>query len=163
MATFDSLMTYLRQIHMRDAQFGGKLQPAADAEDLASLTKRVQDRFNYSLPTAYLNILAVADGMDFNGHTLYASKTHPLQGEENLLLQGLVEINEFWQDYAGNHDHHLIVFGETGDDLYLFDKRAQKFHVTDKVSGDVYQDFDTFEDLSQQFFKDALGINEEDA
>ena len=155
------LVTYLLQIETVDAQFGGKLQPAASKEDLEALTKQVQERFRYELPAGYLQLLATADGVDFNGHTIYASKTQPLQGEEKILLQGFVEINEFWQEYAKNKDHHLLMFGETGDDLYLFDQRAQQFHVTDKVSGDVYQAFNTFEELAGQLLKEALGLADE--
>ena len=163
MPTSEPLVAYLRQIETVDAQFGGKLQPAASEEDLEALTKQVQERFRYELPAGYLQFLAIADGVDFNGYTLYASKTQPLQGEEKILLQGFAEINEFWQEYAGNEDHHLLMFGETGDDLYLFDQRAQQFHVTDKVSGDVYQAFDTFEELAEQLFKEALGLADEAA
>jgi len=155
------LATYLRQIEAIDSQFNGKLQPAASEQDLLALTKQVQARFGYALPTAYLQLLALADGVDFNGYTLYASKTQPLQGEEAILLQGFVEINEFWQEYAENVDHHLLMFGETGDDLYLFDQCTQQFHVTDKVSGDRYQAFDTFEELAEQLFKEALGLGDE--
>jgi hypothetical protein len=134
------LVAYLRQIETVDAQFGGKLQPPASKEDLEALTKQVQERFRYELPAGYLQLLATADGVDFNGYTIYASKTQPLQGEEKILLQGFVEINEFWQECAGNEDHHLLMFGETGDDLYLFDQRAQQFHVTGKWGGPVKTD-----------------------
>jgi len=161
MPTSTPLVNYLRQIETADAQFGGKLQPAAPKQDLEALTKQVQERFRYELPAGYLQLLATADGVDFNGYTLYASKTQPLQGEEKIQLQGFAEINEFWQEYAENEDHHLLMFGETGDDLYLFDQRAQQFHITDKVSGDVYQAFDTFEELAEQLFKESLGIADE--
>lgn len=162
MTTLKILSDYLRQIADRDAPFGGKMQRPATAEDLDVLSKRVQEQFNYSLPAAYLSLLAVADGVDFNGFTLYASHTQPLQGEEKIALQGFAEINEFWQEYADNQDHHLLMFGETGDDLYLFDQRAQTYQVTDKVSGDAYQTFDTFEELAEQLFKNALGLVEEE-
>ena len=152
------LVDYLQQIEAIEAQFGGKLQPAASEEDLASLAKQARERFRYELPAGYLKLLAITDGVDFNGYTLYASKTQSLQGEEKMLLQGFAEINEFWQEYAENEDHHSLMFGETGDDLYLFDQRAQQFHVTDKVSGDVYQAFDTFEELAEQLFREALGL-----
>lgn len=161
MLTPKPLVDYLHQIETIDAQFGDSLQPAASTEDLQALATQVRELFGYTLPTAYLQLLAIADGVDFNGYTLYGSKTRQLQGEETIQLQGFVEINEFWQEYVDNGDHHLLMFGETGDDLYLFDQRAQQFHFTDKVSGDVYQAFGTFEELAEQFFKAALGLSDE--
>jgi len=158
MATLNTLIDYLRQVELIDSQFGGKLQPPAAKEDLNMLAELAWKYLHYKLPIGYLQLLANSDGMNFNGYTLYASKTQLLQTEEKIQLQGFVEINEFWQEYAENNDHHLLMFGENGDDLYLFDQRAQKFHVTDKVSGDVYQAFDTFEELAEQLFKEALGL-----
>jgi len=159
----NSLVDYLHQIEAIEMQFGGSLQPAAPKEDLEVLTTRVRERFGYTLPTDYVQLLAITDGIDINGYTLYGSKTRQLQGEETIQLQGFLEINELWQEYAENEDHHLLMSGETGDDLYLFDRRIQQFHTTDKVSGDVHQAFDTFEELAEQFFKGALGLNDETA
>jgi hypothetical protein len=161
MPTLKPLVDYLHQIETIDAQFGDSLQPAASKEELETLATQAQELFGYTIPAAYLQLLAIADGVDFNGYTLYGSKTRQMQGEETIQLQGFVEINEFWQEYADNGDHHLLMFGETGDDLYLFDQRTQQFHVTDKVSGDVYQAFETFEELAEQFFKAALGLSDE--
>jgi hypothetical protein len=159
MTTGTRLLDYLQQIAAVDAQFGGQLQPAASAEAIATLYQQAQERFGYRVPAAYGHLLAIADGLDFNGYTLYASKTQPLQGTQQL-LQGFVEINAFWQEYADNQDHHLLMFGETGDDLYLFDQRTQSFHLTDKVSGDTYQEFATFEAMVEQLFRSALGLEE---
>lgn len=163
MSIQNSLVDYLHQIEAIEMQFGGSLQPAASKEDLEVLTTQVREQFGYTLPTAYLQLLAISDGIDINGCTLYGSKTRQLQGEETIQLHGFLESNELWQEYAENENHHLLMFGETGDDLYLFDRRVQQFHATDKVSGDVYQAFETFEELVEQFFKDALGLNDETA
>lgn len=156
------LTEYLRQIEVRAAPFGGSLQPPAGTEDLKSMAEQARERFGYTLPLSYLDLLSVADGVDFNGYSLYASKTQPLQGEESSSLYGFLEMNELWEEYDQNNDHHLLVFGETGDDLFLFDQRDQKFKVTDKVGGDAYQEFDTFEELAEQLFKNALGIFEDE-
>ncbi|MGI4832995.1 MAG: YrhA family protein [Janthinobacterium lividum] len=149
----------MQQIAAADAQFGGQLQPAASAEALVALYQQVQERFGYHLPAAYGQLLAIADGVDFNGYTLYASQTQPLQGTRQV-LQGFVEINKFWREYADNQDHHLLMFGETGDDLYLLDQRTHSFQLTDKVSGDIYQAFATFEEIVEQLLRSALGLEE---
>lgn len=156
-------LNYLRQIETVDAQFGGKLQPAASEQDLAALVKQIRERFGYELPGAYLQLLAVADGVNFNSYTLYTSKTLPITGYADRFIEGFLEANDLWEDYQENSDHHLLMFGETGGDLFLFDRRDQKFKVTDKVGGDAYQEFDSFEELAEQLFKNALGIFEENA
>ena len=99
--------------------------------------------------------------MDFNGYKLYASKTRYVK-KYDYYIEGFLEANDLWEEYEENTDHHLIMFGETGDDLYLFDKRNQKFKITDKVGGDAYEEFETFEELAEQFFKNSLGMFEDE-
>ncbi|WP_046243434.1 YrhA family protein [Hymenobacter terrenus] len=155
------LLDYLHQIEAIEAQFDDKLQPAASAEDIAQLASNVQEIYHYKLPSTYLHLLAITDGIDFNGYKLYASKTRRIE-EYDADMEGFVA-NGLWEDYEENTDHHLLMFGETRDDLFLFDRRDQQFKVTDKVSGDAYQTFDTFEELAEQLFKNALGIFEDEA
>ena len=161
MPTLEELSGYLQQMQAEDARFGDQSQPPATSDSLVALRQQVREKFNYELPSAYGAVLALSDGVNFNGYTLYASKTLPITGYTDRFIEGFMEANNLWIDYAQNTDHQLLMFGETGDDLYLFDQRAQQFHVTDKVSGDIYQAFDTFEELAGQLFKEALGLADE--
>lgn len=158
MPNLEQLSDYLRQIQTEDAQFGDQPQPPAAADALVSLRHQVREKFNYELPNAYVALLALSDGVNFNSYTLYASKTLPIAGYPDRFIEGFVEANYLWEHYERNSDHHLLVFGETGGDLFLFDRRDQKFKVTDKVGGDAYQEFDSFEELVEQLLKNALGI-----
>lgn len=160
MATLENLTDYLRQMREEDARFGDQSQPPALSETLDSLRQRSREQFKYELPAGYVDLLAQSDGINFNSYTLYASRTLPIAGYEDRFVEGFMEANDLWEDYAENADHHLLVFGETGGDLFLFDRRDQRFKVTDKVGGDAYQTFDTFEELAEQLFKNALGLVE---
>lgn len=158
MPTLEELSGYLQQMQAEDARFGDLSQPLATSDSVAVLKQQAREKFNYELPSAYEALLALSDGVNFNGYTLYASKTRPIAGYSDRLIEGFVEANKLWEEYAQNADHHLLVFGETGDDLFLFDRRDQKFKVIDKVGGDAYEEFDSFEELAAQLFKNALGI-----
>ena len=159
MATLETLTDYVHQVDARNGEYGDAPQPAASPDQLMALVAQCRDLFQYQLPVGYLELLAVTDGMDFNGYKLYASTTRRMS-EYDADMEGFVEANDLWEDYAENGDHHLLVFGETGGDLFLFDRRDQKFKVTDKVGGDAYQEFDRFEELAEQLFKNALGLFE---
>lgn len=158
MPTLEELSGYLQQMQAEDARFGDQSQPPATSDSLVALRQQVREKFNYELPSAYGALLALSDGVNFNGYTLYASKTLPITGYTDRFIEGFMEANNLWIDYAQNADHHLLMFGETGDDLFLFDRRDQKFKVTDKVGGDAYEEFDSFEELAEQLFQNALGI-----
>ena len=161
MATLEKLSDYLRQMQAEDARFGDQSQPPATSDALVALRQRAHEKFNYELPGTYVALLALSDGVNFNSYTLYASKTLPIVGYTGRFIEGFMEANYLWEDYKENSDHHLLMFGETGGDLFLFDQRDQKFKVIDKVGGDAYQQFDNFEELAEQFFKNALGIFDE--
>ena len=161
MPILEQLSDYLHQMQAEDARFGDHSQPPAVSGALTELRQRVHEKFDYELPKAYMAILALSDGVNFNGYTLYASKTLPIIGCPDRFIEGFIEANDLWEDYGNNTDHHLLVFGETGDDLFLFDRQDEKFKVTDKVGGDAYQEFDSFEELVEQLFKNALGIFDE--
>lgn len=161
MATLEILADYVRQVNARNAEYGDNPQPIASPTQLAALVSHCRDLFHYELPTGYLNLLAITDGIDFNGYKLYASKTRRIE-EYDANMEGFMEANDLWEDYEENSDHHLLMFAEAGDDLFLFDRRDQKYKVTDKVGGDAYQTFDTFEELTEQLFKNALGIFEDE-
>jgi hypothetical protein len=158
MTTSATLADYLQQIAAKKAKYKGRPQPPTESTQLAALQKQVREQFSYELPEAYVALLALSDGVNFNSYTLYASKTLPISGYTDRFIEGFVEANDLWEDYEENTDHHLLMFGETGSDLFLFDRRDQKFKVTDKVGGDAYQEFSSFEELAEQLFKSALGI-----
>ena len=161
MTPLKTLSEYVRQVNARNAEYGDPPQPPASAEHLTALAAQAQELFAYEVPVAYLELLALADGLDFNGYKLYASSTRPVPGYD-ATVKGFIEANGWWEDYDENGNHHLLMFGETGGQLFLFDRRDQKFKFTDKVGGDAYQVFDAFEELAEQFFKNALGIVEDE-
>lgn len=158
MASLEKLSDYLQQMQAEDARFGDESQPPAAGDALMALRQQAREKFNYELPESYVSLLALSDGVNFNSYTLYASKTLSITGYTDRFIEGFVEANDLWQNYGRNSDHHLLMFGETGGDLFLFDCRDQKFKVTDKVGGDAYHEFDTFEELAEQLFKEALGL-----
>ncbi|HEX8349523.1 MAG TPA: YrhA family protein [Hymenobacter sp.] len=161
MTPLKTLPEYVRQVQARNAEYGDPPQPPASAEQLTALTAQARALFAYEVPAAYLELLALADGIDCNGYKLYASRTRPVPGYD-ATVEGFVEANGWWEDYEENSDHHLLMFGETGGELFLFDRRDQKFKFTDKVGGDAYRVFEAFEELAEQFFQNALGIIEDE-
>ena len=162
MATLATLIDYLQQIEAKKTSYKGKPQPPAPALQLDALRSQSREQFSYDLPETYLALLALSDGVNYNSYPLYASKTLPITGYSDRFIEGFLEANDLWEDYEENSDHHLLIFGETAGDLFLFDRRDQKYKVTDKVGGDAYQEFERFEELAEQLFRNALGLFEEE-
>lgn len=78
----------------------------------------------------YVELLRMIDGVIYNGNIVYAHRTHPLYGPGAVtsravgspMIDGLVELNQFWRDrcvvprdvlvYGGNEVYLFIGFGE---------------------------------------------------
>ena len=116
MEALQSLQTLLDTIRAQKLRFKRRQQPPLSQEAKQELISCVADTLSYELPQSYLDILAVNDGLDWNGEVLYASETRLLSTEE-LDTQGLLEAN-IQLRLAYTPDKDFIYFAESGMDAY---------------------------------------------
>lgn len=155
------LLSAIQQIEARRMLNNGAPQPPLSEPAREAFKSRVASTLSYELPQAYVDILAVADGLDWNGIVLYASETR--MHDDELLIQGLLEAN-IQLRMAYTPDKDFIYFAESGTDAFRHNLVAHTFEISDRVVGtSVYETFDTAEALFQRMLEKMLQTgNDED-
>jgi hypothetical protein len=119
----------LEQIHAEMRAAGEQVQDPADPADLDGLHAFAERELRTPLPQAYLDFLRRADGLDFNGTVVYASRQRALP--EGGTLLGFAESN---RAFASGPGHHHVLFAETGDDLFALDREDGTWLMLDRSS-----------------------------
>ena len=156
-ATQDLLAAVLDQL----THYEVSTQPPLSEVAREAFRSRVAYTLSYELPQAYLDILTITDGLDWNGAVLYASETR-LRENDEFDIQGMLEAN-IQLRLAYTPDKDFIYFAESGMDAYRHNLLTNKFEISDRVVGDsVFESFDTAEELFQQLFKNMLNVGDDD-
>lgn len=120
-------------------------QPPASDVDIQIMISELSRLGNVKdLPDAYIQLLKMMNGLEWNGLIIYSTKTMPLEDTEDELL-GLVEANEIWRDYE-DHKRYLF-FGDADISLYCQDLKTNEFKELDRSSDTVIQVFGSFESM----------------
>ncbi|WP_046243437.1 YrhA family protein [Hymenobacter terrenus] len=153
-------------IQATQEEYGELMCPPATATDLEHLQLEARQKLAYDVPTQYLNLLARTNGIEWNGHQLYASKAQPFINEAGRLkyaIRGLVEVNEQWRAFEPNRE--FIFFAESGEQLYYHNLKSGKYAIVDRITkglDDPGKDvFDTCEELFARLFNHMLNNFEE--
>jgi hypothetical protein len=140
----------LRSIHDEMASAGEQVQQPAAPDELDALRRYAEDHLGTKLPAGYIDFLSKTDGLDFNGTTVYAAKQRPLPSGGTML--GFREANDTFRQGG---DRQQILFGETGDELFLYSIREQSWCVADRGSLSILDRFDTFDALLDHVLRRA--------
>lgn len=161
METQQSIQSLLTAVQAEQVQFKRRQQPPLSEVSREAFRSRVAYTLSYELPQAYLNILALTDGLDWNGAVLYASETR-LRTNDELDIQGMLEAN-IQLRLAYTPDKGFIYFAESGMDAYRHNLVANKFEISDRIVGDsVFETFNTADELFQQLFKNMLSVDSDE-
>jgi hypothetical protein len=129
-------------------------QPPASDADIQFLHADIASLGNVKkLPDAYIQLLKMMNGLEWNGLFIYSTKTMPLEDTDDKLL-GLVEANQIWRDLE-DHKRYLF-FGEAEISLYCQDLTTHAFLELDRGSDTVIEAYDSFEKMLEKALKDSL-------
>ena len=142
-------------------EYGEQMAPPATAAELEQLQLEARQKLAYNVPKAYLDLLAYTNGIEWNGHQLYASKPQPFINDAGRLrytFRGLVEVNEQWRILESNQQ--FIFFAESGEQLYCHNSESSKYEIVDRITKEVDDPetdaFDTCEELFAKLFNHML-------
>lgn len=165
------LQRLLSEIEADLADFDEQIEPPCAAAQLTALQADSTAQLAYELPSEYVEILAMHDGVDCNGIQLYASEPkiedNNLLGRPEYLKRGFVEANLIWREYEPNNQY--VFFAESGDKLYCHNLTTSRYEVVDRITkAPIYEpsSFDTFNELLKQVLNhmlDRYSIAEEEA
>jgi hypothetical protein len=95
----------------------------------------------------YENFLKKVNGLEFNGLVIYNAN----QYDKN---NGFIGANEIWQenDWEGNY----LFFGDSNISWYCLDIDKHTFLELDKPSGDIVEEYSSFEEMITEALKSVL-------
>jgi hypothetical protein len=134
--------------------FGLKMQPPCRAEDIERLRQRARAELGADLPSGYVEFLGLADGLDWDGLLIYASRTAPLTGNPQHTVPGLIEANQNWRTYAPNAS--LLFFAESGDDVFVYNIGKSQYEINERQSRRLIETLPSFEELLTEAVKPHL-------
>ena len=127
----------LDAIHAEQRAWGEEVPPPATDDELAALTAFVRQHAGTDPPAGYLGFLRVANGLDADGTTVYATGFR--RRPDGTVQLGLPDQNLAFREGPG--PVWWLLLGERGDDLFAVDVRSGGGRVLDRVSLDALEEF----------------------
>lgn len=144
----------LQNIIQEKNLYGEKVNIGATEGEIQLLIREIKNELNVDLPSEYLKILEVVNGIEFNGFILYGIDQRLLNKKQNQRINGLVEYNKIW--YENEWQKQYIFLGESNISWYVYDITTGKYCELDNPSGRENEVFNSLECLLEKLFNDAL-------
>jgi len=108
-------------------------RPRACTEDeITTADQRFAREFGLALPSAYKEVLRHANGVIFNGLTIWPLEKHA------LFRETIFEANSDLRDLF---DDHFVYFGQRDEELYVFELARQRYCAIEFVGKPVWEEF----------------------
>lgn len=144
----------LQLIIEKMGKYGFLLNNGVDSNDVLLFNNAVSEKFQYSLPSEYLDFLMIMNGFDFNGAIIYGVDIELVNVNPNHEISGFMSYNETW--YENEWLRQYIFFGEGEMNWYVFNLSNNQFQLLDKPSGSLIEVFSTFNALIDYIFEEVL-------
>jgi hypothetical protein len=150
-----TLEAQLDSIRAAQQEFDQQMESPAPVEELARLTTAARQQLHgYDVLQTYLDVLAVTNGIEWNGCQLYASRDRTFlteAGRAKYAVRGLVEANEAWRVF--DHNRRYVYYGESGLDLYRHNLASDGFEICTRIGLTVVESFHTADELLTRVFE----------
>lgn len=127
---------YLDEVGRWRSKRGQSLPEPASTEAIEDLRARVTARFGCTLPPAYEEFLARANGLESHGLLVYAC-TPAADGAS--AVPGFVEANVAWR--RDDYFFSILIFAESALSLYVYDLDERRYQVLDRRTYGVQRSF----------------------
>src|SRR5713101_4320885 len=144
----------LQQTAEKMKRYNLGLQAPCSKVDLERVVTRARDELGYLLPDGYVGFLSLANGLDWNGLTIFASERTPITGFPDRFIDGFIEANLAYRDYAPMKAY--AVFGDDGVALFTYSITMAEYQVLTKVGLSVLKRFGTFTELLTRAMQEKI-------
>lgn len=144
----------LQKIIQEKNIYGEKINIGATKGEIQLLAKEAKSELNIDLPSEYIKILEVVNGIEFNGFILYGIDQKLLTQKQNQLINGLIECNKIW--YESELQKQYIFLGESNISWYVYDITMSQYCELDNPSGRKIVVFNNLECLLEKLLNNAL-------
>lgn len=126
-------------------EYGLVAQPPSTEDEIEELRKKSKIELGADVPDGYVDFLRITNGVDCNGLLIFAHNTVPNLNDKRKSIQGFVDAN---LDHRSLEEkNRLLVFAESGDDLYVYDTQTGKYQLLDHLTLDEMERFSSFETM----------------
>lgn len=144
----------LEEIKTEISQYGEKLNDGVSGKEAHTLIVKAEEELNISLPSEYISMLKVVNGVEFNGFIIYGADEEFLNNAPNQMVNGVIDNNKVW--YENEWQKQYLFLGDSSISWYVYDVETKKYLVLDKPSGDEMKEYVSFDALLKKIFSDAL-------
>lgn len=129
---FRSIEDLLAAIRLKNDDWGEPTHDPCPADDIQSAEEAFRDEFGHDFPAAYKRILALTNGVYFDGMTIWPAMPEP--GFEETILQANRDLRE---TFSGD----FIYFGQNGEELFVLNPKTGCFCAIEFVGKPVWAEF----------------------
>ena len=135
----------LNSIFIDMHQFGLKPQPPCGEQELIDLNLTINRIFGINLPNDYLELLAIVDGLDWNGLIILASQQRVITGYTDRYIDGILDRNLAYRDNL--EMARYLVLGEDGTVMFSMDCHSGQYVVLSTAGLSVLESYATCSEL----------------
>ncbi|WP_207393215.1 YrhA family protein [Bacillus sp. Cs-700] len=142
------MLNLLAEIEKIKNQDGKSIMSSANDENIKEIKKWISSNASKNpMINDYEAFLKKINGLEFNGLVIYNAN----QYDKN---NGFIEANEIWQEneWEGNY----LFFGDSNISWYCLDIDKHTFLELDKPSGDIVEEYSSFEEMLTEALKSVL-------
>ena len=147
-------LSLLQRITDERERYGLQMQPPCTAVQLDELKRRSIEELDATIPPEYASFLQLHNGLSFNGLQVFASEQGLIAGYSDRIMEGFVEENLIWRDAPYPAD--IVLLASEGDVCYGFDSARNVFCAIDSVSGDVFDEYESFDHMISSVLRELL-------
>lgn len=144
----------LEEIIQEKALYGEKVNSGALEKEIKVLNEKVAAELDVILPDEYIGVLEIINGIEYNGFMIYGIDEGLLEESPNQHINGLIELNKIW--YENEQQKQYLFLGESSISWYVYDLLIKKYYELDNPSGQICDEFCSFELLVEKILRDAL-------
>lgn len=149
-----SYIESIKKLKTQLADYGLVLQPPSTEKDIDDLRLRSQKELGVDVPEEYASFLRVTNGLDWNGLLVFAHNTAPNSNDRKKTIQGFVDAN---LDHRSLEEKKsLLIFAESGDDLYSYDTKTKEYRLIDHITLDQIESFASFDKMISYAIENRL-------
>ena len=121
----------LKEIIEEKNLYGEQVNTGAREAELAKFKKNVKEELQKVLPSEYINVLKIINGLEFNGFILYGIDEVFLENKPNQHINGLISFNQIW--YEDEDQKKYLFLGESNISWYVYDTNKEQYTELDRL------------------------------
>lgn len=144
----------LEIIKVRREKRNRHINEGCSLKELELFKQEVKNKFKYDLPKAYIDFLCVVNGLEYNGLVLYGIDENLVDRINSQKVTGYIDTNEIW--YENDEQKEYMFFGDSDISWYCYNIKKDTYVELDKPSGELEQEFNTFNDMLENALESSL-------